>query len=216
MGGPSTAAAAAKDAAPLHTWRLLRRAWFNRAFTAVYGCAVAALLYRHLLYSTTATSLALLVADFVLAFMWATSQGFRVSPIRRETFPENLPPETDFPAMDVFICTADPNKEPPMSVVNTALSVMAYEYPKEKLSVYVSDDGGSQLTLFAFMEAARFAAHWLPYCRSKKIVERCPEAYFKSDPVWSPETDKIKVSLQHTFPELNQSANIGFLFSIFL
>ncbi|KAK1296744.1 Cellulose synthase-like protein G3 [Acorus calamus] len=50
----------------------------------------------------------------------------------------------------------------------------------EKMSIYVSDDGGSELTLFAFMEAARFARHWLPFCRENKIQERCPEAYFGS------------------------------------
>ncbi|KAH7841452.1 hypothetical protein Vadar_030051 [Vaccinium darrowii] len=116
-------------------------------------------------------------------------------PIRRKVFPQNLVKvvkKSDYPALDVFICTADPIKEPPMSVVNTALSVMAYDYPTEKLSVYVSDDGGSQLTLFAFVEAAKFAAHWLPYCSKNRITERCPEAYFKSEPAWYPETDQMK------------------------
>lgn len=61
----------------------------------------------------------------------------------------------------MFVCTADPYKEPPIGVVNTVLSLMAYDYPTEKLSVYVSDDGGSQLTLFALVEAAKFAKHWL-------------------------------------------------------
>uniref|UniRef100_A0A803L568 Cellulose synthase-like protein G3 n=1 Tax=Chenopodium quinoa TaxID=63459 RepID=A0A803L568_CHEQI len=65
-----------------------------------------------------------------------------------------------------------------MGTVNTALSVMAYDYPPEKISVYVSDDGGSQVTLFAFMEAAKFGRHWLPFCRENNVVERCPEAYF--------------------------------------
>ncbi|RVX04108.1 Cellulose synthase-like protein G3 [Vitis vinifera] len=94
----------------------------------------------------------------LLAFMWATSQAFRMCPVERRVFIENLEhyaKESDYPRLDVFICTADPYKEPPMCVVNTALSVMAYDYQTEKLSVYVSDDGGSKLTLFAFMEAAR-------------------------------------------------------------
>ena len=98
-------------------------------------------------------------------------------PTQRQVFIEHLQhvaEESDYPALDVFICTADPYKEPPIGVVNTALSVMAYDYPVEKLSVYVSDDGGSQLTLFAFMEAARFATHWLPFCRKNKILEGVP------------------------------------------
>lgn len=82
-----------------------------------------------------------------------------------------------------------------MSVVNTALSVMAYDYPTEKVSVYVSDDGGSELTLFAFMEAARFGAHWLAFCRENKVLERCPEAFFGSNYVRCSETEEIKVKL---------------------
>ena len=104
--------------------------------------------------------------------------------VYRSEFPEKLKEvvnESDFPALDVFICTADPYKEPPMSLVNTALSVMAYDYPAEKVSVYISDDGGSQITLFAFMEAAKFASHWLPFCRKNNIVDRSPDAYFASN-----------------------------------
>ncbi|KAF2298020.1 hypothetical protein GH714_007016 [Hevea brasiliensis] len=127
--------------------------------------------------------------------MWSTAQAARLYPIQRKEFLENLDKvikRSDYPALDVFICTADPTKEPPMSVVNTALSVMAYDYPTEKLSVYVSDDGGSELTLFAFMEAAKFAAHWLPFCRENNIVQRSPEAYFESNCSSSSQTFKIK------------------------
>ena len=106
--------------------------------------------------------------------------------------------ESEYPGLDVFICTADPYKEPPMGVVNTALSVMAYDYPTEKLSVYVSDDGGSKLTLFAFMEAARFSSHWLAYCRKNKVVERCPKAHFGSSNTHRfPETDQLQVNINH-------------------
>lgn len=84
-----------------------------------------------------------------------------------------------------------------MNVVNTALSLMAYDYPPEKLSVYVSDDGGSDLTLFAFIEAAKFAKIWLPFCRDNNIVDRCPEAYFSSHNHGQDEFDseEIKVIL---------------------
>eukprot|EP00261_Vitis_vinifera_P001421 XP_002264728.3 PREDICTED: cellulose synthase-like protein G3 isoform X5 [Vitis vinifera] len=179
---------------------LMPRAGINRAFALLYSCAILALLYHHfidLLQSTSMVSVFLLLADSVLAFMWVTAQAFRMYPTDRQVFVEHLEQyvkESDYPGLDVFICTADPYKEPPMSVVNTALSVMAYDYPTEKLSVYVSDDGGSKLTLFAFMEAARFAAHWLPYCRKNKVVERCPKAHFgSSNPSRFPETDQIKM-----------------------
>ncbi|GJW41693.1 cellulose synthase-like protein G3 [Tanacetum coccineum] len=72
-----------------------------------------------------------------------------------------------------------PNKNN-YELFNTALSLMAYDYPPEKLSVYVSDDGGSKLTFFALIEAAKFAKIWLPFCRDNNVVDRCPEAYFSS------------------------------------
>ena len=128
--------------------------------------------------------------------MWVTRQSFRMNQVYRSEFPEKLKEvvnESDFPALDVFICTADPYKEPPMSVVNTALSVIAYEYPAEKVSVYISDDGGSQMTLFALMEAAKFASHWLPFCRKNNLVDRSPDAYFASNHTPCSETEKIKV-----------------------
>ncbi|KAL5718938.1 hypothetical protein ACHQM5_011789 [Ranunculus cassubicifolius] len=130
--------------------------------------------------------------------MWVTMQVFRMCPIKRKTYPENLSSVLDFkdyPGLDVFICTADPYKEPPIDVVNTALSVLAYDYPNDKISVYVSDDGGSVMSLFAFIEAAKFATHWLPFCREKNIMERCPEAYFGSiqGNTCGPESEKIKM-----------------------
>ncbi|PQP99711.1 cellulose synthase-like protein G3 [Prunus yedoensis var. nudiflora] len=187
---------------PLHTHKRSRRTTLNRVFVVVHSCAILALLYRHalsLLHSTSLTSflitLTFLISDSILAFMYSTAQASRMTPIYRKEFPENLKrvvKESDFPALDVFICTADPFKEPPMNVVNTALSVMAYDYPTNKISVYVSDDGGSALTLFAFMEAAKFARHWLPFCRENNIVERCPEAYFETDHSRLPEADKSR------------------------
>lgn len=80
-----------------------------------------------------------------------------------------------------------------MNVVNTALSLMAYDYPSEKISVYVSDDGGSELTLFAFFEAAKFAKIWLPFCRDNNITDRCPEAFFRSNGITFSDGAKIKV-----------------------
>ncbi|XP_019054538.1 PREDICTED: cellulose synthase-like protein G3 [Nelumbo nucifera] len=191
---------------PLHSLEVLRRTPLNRAFALVYACAISALLYRHActLLSASATtffsfslSFSLLLSDAVLAFMWVTIQSFRICPVRRSVFIENLSrvvEEKCFPALDVFICTADPLKEPPLSVVNTALSVMAYDYPTEKVSVYVSDDGGSQLTLFAFMEAAKFARQWLPFCRKNEIEERCPDVYFGSTLTRNcAQTEKMKI-----------------------
>ncbi|OMO79812.1 Cellulose synthase [Corchorus capsularis] len=207
-------------ALPFHTVERLPHTALNRLFAAVYACAILALLYHHaqtLLHSTTLVSFlitfSLLVSDLVLAFMWATSQAFRMNPVRREQFPENLKKkvkEQDFPKLDVFICTADPYKEPPMGVVNTALSLMAYDYPTEKISVYVSDDGGSALTLFAFMEASKFASYWLPFCRENNIMDRSPSVYFSSTgPNWTPEAQNIKEMYENMKVRVENVVNRG-------
>lgn len=88
--------------------------------------------------------------------------------------------EAEFPGVDIFVCTADPEKEPLPMVMNTVLSVMAYDYPPEKLNVYLSDDAASELTYYALVEASKFARHWIPFCKKFNIQPRSPAAYFAS------------------------------------
>lgn len=176
-----------EESSSLHSLKIMHgRKLFNRVFAAIYAFAILALFYHHALALTLTSvpclSIFMLISDFILALMWFTSQSFFMNPVTRQQFPENLKQlvnNKDFPAIDIFICTADPFKEPPFTTINTALSVLAYDYPMEKLSVYVSDDGGSKLILFALMEAAKFARNWVPYCRENKIEMRCPEEYFR-------------------------------------
>ncbi|CAA7019712.1 unnamed protein product [Microthlaspi erraticum] len=170
----------------LHTYHPCRRIVPYRIYAVIHMCGIVTLINNHVHSLVTAdktliTSL-LLLADVVLAYMWITTAALRFNPVHRSEYPERYvaQPEKDFPKLDVFICTADPYKEPPMMVVNTALSVMAYDYPSEKISVYISDDGGSSLTLFALMEAAKFSKHWLPFCKRNNIQDRSAEVYFSS------------------------------------
>ncbi|KAM6601850.1 hypothetical protein CsatA_021459 [Cannabis sativa] len=94
--------------------------------------------------------------------------------------------EKDLPGVDIFVCTADPKAEPPLMVVNTVLSVMAYDYPPHKLSVYLSDDGASELTFYALLEASEFSKKWLPFCNKFKVEPRSPEAYFTNNKASQP------------------------------
>ncbi|KAK8921597.1 Cellulose synthase-like protein G3 [Platanthera zijinensis] len=167
--------------APLHVHHIHPQAILNRIHFYFYSAAIIALIHRYfgVISLATPSTLLLLFADLILAFMWLLCQGFRWQPIVRREFP-NLLPQAQLQALDVFICTADSFKEPPVSVSSTTLSVMAFDYPADQLSVYVSDDGGSELTLFALMEAAKFARYWLPFCRDNAVMERSPEAYFES------------------------------------
>lgn len=90
--------------------------------------------------------------------------------------------EEELPEVDIFACTADPTIEPPIMVINTVLSVMTYDYPPEKLSVYLSDDGGSDLTFYSLLEASHFCKHWLPFCKKYRVEPRSPVEYFGSQP----------------------------------
>ena len=76
--------------------------------------------------------------------------------------------------------TADPVLEPPIITVNTVLSLMALDYPANKLACYVSDDGCSPLTLYALSEGLEFARIWVPFCRKYEVEERAPFRYFSN------------------------------------
>ncbi|XP_073026127.1 LOW QUALITY PROTEIN: cellulose synthase-like protein G3 [Primulina eburnea] len=207
---------------PLNSSQLLPRRFFNRAFALIYSFAILTLFYHHaktLIHSpfnlqTFFISLPILVSDLILTFTWLNSQCFRMNPVIKTPFPENLAKvftTEEFPALDIFICTADPYKEPPMTVAATALSVMAYDYPAEKLSIYVSDDGGSQLTLFALMEAARFAKAWLPFCKENKIMERSPDAFFAKTCASHSDTRNIQMMYEDMKSRVEKVVERGFV-----
>ncbi|GER50073.1 cellulose synthase family protein [Striga asiatica] len=137
-----------------------------------------------------------IVCEIWFAFSWLLDILPKFNPINRaadlsalkdkfETPSSSNPTgRSDLPGMDVFISTADPEKEPPLVTANTILSILAVDYPIEKLSVYISDDGGAILTFEAMAEAVKFAEIWVPFCRKHDIEPRNPDSYFsqKTDP----------------------------------
>lgn len=136
------------------------------------------------------------VCEIWFAFSWILDQVPKLNPINRSTDLSVLREKfeatstsdqttiSDLPGVDVFVSTADPEKEPPLVTANTTLSILAADYPVEKLACYISDDGGALLTFEAIAEAASFAAMWVPFCRKHDIEPRNPESYFglKRDP----------------------------------
>ncbi|XP_068500231.1 cellulose synthase-like protein H1 isoform X2 [Phaseolus vulgaris] len=87
-------------------------------------------------------------------------------------------PEAELPAVDLFVTTADPVLEPPIITINTVLSLLALDYPANKLACYVSDDGCSPLNFYALLEASKFAKLWVPFCKNYNIQLRVPFRYF--------------------------------------
>jgi 1,4-beta-D-xylan synthase len=124
------------------------------------------------------------------AFSWLLDQLPKLCPVNRATdltvlkerfeLPSVRNPKgrSDLPSIDVFVSTADPEKEPPLVTANTILSILAVDYPVEKVACYLSDDGGTLLTFEALAETASFARTWVPFCRKHEIEPRNPEAYF--------------------------------------
>ncbi|CAH2059670.1 unnamed protein product [Thlaspi arvense] len=137
-----------------------------------------------------------IVCEIWFAFSWILDILPKLNPINRATdlaalhdkfeqpSPSNPTGRSDLPGVDVFVSTADPEKEPPLVTANTLLSILAVDYPIEKLSAYISDDGGAILTFEAMAEAVRFAEYWVPFCRKHDIEPRNPDSYFslKKDP----------------------------------
>ncbi|KOM42994.1 hypothetical protein LR48_Vigan05g059800 [Vigna angularis] len=80
--------------------------------------------------------------------------------------------------IDIFVITVDPLKEPPLVTANSVLSILAMDYPAEKVSCYVSDDGAAMLTFEALSETCEFAKKWVPFCKKFSIEPRAPEWYF--------------------------------------
>jgi hypothetical protein len=136
------------------------------------------------------------VCETWFAFSWLLDQIPKLCPINRSTdlqvlhdkfdtpSPSNPTGRSDLPGVDLFVSTADPEKEPPLVTACTILSILAVDYPVEKIACYVSDDGGALLTFEAMAEAASFADLWVPFCRKHDIEPRNPETYFslKVDP----------------------------------
>lgn len=122
----------------------------------------------------------MLVSEVMLGVYWIFTQSLRWSVVYHSPSIHTLSLryEEELPGVDIFVCTADAKLEPPMLVINTVLSVLAYNYPPEKVSVYLSDDGGSEIVFYALLEASRFCRYWIPFCHKFKVEPRSPEAYF--------------------------------------
>nr|GMD95213.1 cellulose synthase-like protein G3 [Ipomoea batatas] len=125
---------AAVAAAPslLHTCTVQQpRAILGRIHTCFHFTAILALLYYR--FSTFFSNSAVprlswtlvTVAELIFTAVWVFTQAFRWRPVERSVRPENLPARSeDLPGVDVFICTADPGKEPVVEVMNTVQNMM--------------------------------------------------------------------------------------------
>ena len=66
-------------------------------------------------------------------------------------------------AIDVFVSTVDPIKEPPLVTANTILSILRVDYPVDKVSCYF---GAAMLTFDVLSETSEFARKWVPFYKN--------------------------------------------------
>nr|DAD41919.1 TPA_asm: hypothetical protein HUJ06_016242 [Nelumbo nucifera] len=125
------------------------------------------------------------ICEIWFAISWILDQFPKWLPIDRETYLDRLSlryekegQPSQLSAVDIFVSTVDPLKEPPLVTANTVLSILAVDYPVEKVSCYVSDDGAAMLTFEALSETSEFARKWVPFCKKFNIEPRAPEWYF--------------------------------------
>ncbi|KAF8388272.1 hypothetical protein HHK36_026938 [Tetracentron sinense] len=140
------------------------------------------------------------ICEIWFAFSWILDQFPKWFPINRETYLDRLSMRFEregepnrLSPVDVFVSSVDPLKEPPIITANTVLSILAVDYPVEKVSCYVSDDGASMLLFDTLAETAEFARRWVPFCKKHSIEPRAPEFYF------SQKIDYLKDKVQPSF-----------------
>ncbi|KAM6565095.1 hypothetical protein CsatB_025097 [Cannabis sativa] len=125
------------------------------------------------------------ICEIWFAFSWILDQFPKWNPITRETYLDRLSIRFEregepnrLSPVDVFVSSVDPLKEPPIITANTVLSILAADYPVDKLCAYVSDDGASMLLFDSLAETAEFARRWVPFCKKHNVEPRAPEFYF--------------------------------------
>ncbi|KAF6156248.1 hypothetical protein GIB67_030251 [Kingdonia uniflora] len=140
------------------------------------------------------------ICEIWFALSWILDQFPKWFPINRETYLDRLSIRFEregepnrLSPVDIFVSSVDPLKEPPIITANTVLSILAVDYPVEKVSCYVSDDGASMLLFDALSETAEFARRWVPFCKKHSIEPRAPEFYF------SQKIDYLKDKVQPSF-----------------
>ncbi|XP_078430008.1 putative cellulose synthase A catalytic subunit 8 [UDP-forming] isoform X2 [Wolffia australiana] len=140
------------------------------------------------------------ICEIWFAISWILDQFPKWFPINRETYLDRLSlryeregEPSQLAAVDIFVSTVDPLKEPPLVTANTVLSILAVDYPVDKVCCYVSDDGAAMLTFEALAETSEFARIWVPFCKKYSIEPRAPEWYFTQ------KIDYLKDKIQPSF-----------------
>ncbi|BAT92150.1 hypothetical protein LR48_Vigan05g162500 [Vigna angularis] len=169
---------------------LYDKIWVKHTFSRTMDSLILLLLFLLLGYriflddSNTFAFFVAVICESWFTFAWILVINTKWSPAYTTTYIDRLllrVPEPELPPVDLFVTTADPVLEPPIITINTVLSLLALDYPTNKLACYVSDDGCSPLNFYALLEASKFAKLWVPFCKNYNIQLRVPFRYFSNN-----------------------------------
>jgi len=80
------------------------------------------------------------------------------------------------------------------------------DYPVDKVSCYVSDDGAAMLTFEALSETSEFAKKWVPFCKRYSLEPRAPEWYFQQ------KIDYLKDKVAPNFVRERRAMKVHYLY----
>ncbi|XP_074365568.1 cellulose synthase-like protein H1 isoform X1 [Apium graveolens] len=121
------------------------------------------------------------ICECSFTFNWILCVNLKWNQFQCLSYPKHLLLQfqtSELPAVDMFVTTADVELESPILTMNTVLSLLAVDYPAQKLACYLSDDGASPLTYYSLVETSKFAKIWVPFCKKYEIQVRAPFRYF--------------------------------------
>ncbi|CAF1866108.1 unnamed protein product [Brassica napus] len=176
--------------------RISHKSYFLRAVDlTILGLLFSLLLYRIQRVNENETVwVVALLCESCFLFIWLLITCIKWSPAEYKPHLHRLDKRYPF-LVNMFVTTADPVREPPILVVNTVLSLLAVNYPANKLACYYSvtnirrpwcpseppsEFGVFSCTYFSLKEASKFAKIWVPFCKKYNVRVRAPFRYFLS------------------------------------
>ncbi|XP_062009430.1 cellulose synthase-like protein H1 isoform X2 [Rosa rugosa] len=145
------------------------------------------LVYRLLSFNNHKLSWSIaFLCELWFTFSWVITMSNKWNLVDHKPYPDRLlqrVPKDELPAVDLFVTTADPELEPPIITINTVLSLLAVDYPTDKLACYVSDDGCSPITFYSLVEASKFAKIWVPFCKKYNVQDEYEQLSSKIEDV---------------------------------
>ncbi|PRQ52744.1 putative cellulose synthase (UDP-forming) [Rosa chinensis] len=159
------------------------------------------LVYRLLSFNNHGLSWSIaFLCELWFTFSWVITMSNKWILVDHKPYPDRLlqrVPKDELPAVDLFVTTADPELEPPIITINTVLSLLAVDYPTNKLACYVSDDGCSPITFYSLVEASKFARIWIPFCKKYNVQVRAPFRYFTNNSMLSGNNNNSSMEFKH-------------------